>query len=436
MDNKKLEVKSLLKDEVIKHILLRTFDEKNQLKYGYHDYNDLVPEDKKLYKLENDSELNSYIYRYINNKYLDNIPWEKLIERNSSICEKGVLMLISNIKRSRRTKSEFVGEILDLLYEKKHLEFKYKIKDGIVYREGFELKEITSISSMLDSNYIRGIYDDQYYRGHGSLNYTLIPNVMRTSEMVNQEAKMYKKMLQLCPNEFPKNNTTLENMVKMQHYSLPTRLLDITSNPLVALYFACSSEMDSVGELILFKKDKAKRVEDYELKLSVLSNFGIIGRITDDQEDIINTCKILKRNIVRELPEYSNEINQIDLADLLTTSVFYSPPMNNQRIVKQSGSFILCSQAAKDSEIYNYRDFWDDTKRLILYIKPDSKRKILKELEKFNINEASMFPEIEHIAKHIKDTYLAKTIYQYERATSSFVNSITELFSEVKKQEK
>jgi len=38
----------------------------------------------------------------------------------------------------------------------------------------------------------------------------------------------------------------------MQHYGIPTRLLDITSNPLVALFFACIEFPKVDGEVIFF----------------------------------------------------------------------------------------------------------------------------------------------------------------------------------------
>ena len=39
------------------------------------------------------------------------------------------------------------------------------------------------------------------------------------------------------------------------HHGLPTELLDITKNPIVALYFACEKDMDSNGIIYAINND-------------------------------------------------------------------------------------------------------------------------------------------------------------------------------------
>lgn len=92
-----------------------------------------------------------------------------------------------------------------------------------------------------------------YFRGHSKRSYKLEPSIYRNSGWVANEAEMFKDLILRCPNEFLDGLTTFQCLVKMQHYGLPTRLLDITSNPLVALFFACEThDKDDDGEVVVF----------------------------------------------------------------------------------------------------------------------------------------------------------------------------------------
>ena len=88
---------------------------------------------------------------------------------------------------------------------------------------------------------------ETFYRGHADKDWDLLPSIFRTPNGVEKEHLLFHDMVAHEPQSFSECKSTLDYLVQMQHYGLPTRLLDMTINPLVALYFACQPEVEDVS---------------------------------------------------------------------------------------------------------------------------------------------------------------------------------------------
>lgn len=251
-----------------------------------------------------------------------------------------------------------------------------------------------------------------FFRGHSNVNHILIPSILRNQKLKDNECKIYNELIIECPYDFEKCHTHLEKLVLMQHYGLPTRLLDITRNPLIALFFASRSEINSYGEVIIIPASEKQIKYPQSDTVSVLASLPLFSKI--DQNKFRNAAKdnslsnIQFNNKVKRLlhevrlekPAFLPEINKNDI----TNSFIVNALKNNNRIIKQDGAFIICGLLDDKANLDDFRYYGKDYKKTIILI--DNKKEIQDKLNACSINHATLFPEIECVSEYIKNKYL------------------------------
>ena len=242
------------------------------------------------------------------------------------------------------------------------------------------------------------------YRGHSDRkNFKLVPSVLREVRYQDAEHLILRELVATHPNEFTQDGTTLEQLARVQHFSLPTRLLDVTWNPLAGLYFAAKDNRGRPGEVIVFRISR-NLVKYYDsdtasciANLAHLSSsekqaidFTLHGKEFNDQASIDRLLQFIRA----EKAHFRSQINPADLQ----TAIVVKSKLTNKRILAQSGAFLLVGlnvdlEAAPPLGITVER----------IRINGNKKQIICEELDRMAINDSSMFPEIEKAAIYIKN---------------------------------
>ena len=276
---------------------------------------------------------------------------------------------------------------------------------------------------ILDEN--NDIKVKQLYRGHGSWMFDMIPGIYRKQNrnILQCESQFIHEMIASYPNFFSDCKTALDYLVVLQHYSFPTRLLDFTENPLVALYMACATEKSDFADVMRinveptdFKyydsdsisllanmafADDGLDVSDYsfmdyyhsyegdEVDKAYKEHYNTLIQQFNDRDDITRFLHLVRS----EKPYFKAKIKPEHFDNAV---LWVKAKQDFQRIINQSGVFAVfgINRSKQNMIDFSYSKY----NMFHILIPPESKEKILHELDKIHINQATLYCDMDRIA--------------------------------------
>jgi len=265
-----------------------------------------------------------------------------------------------------------------------------------------------------------------WFRGQPKYNYDLVPPILRQGKdfenILYWEYNMFREFTLLSEAQPFYTKSTFEKLVLMQHYGVPTRLLDWSENLLVGLYFALYKK-DLGGYRFSEEDDSALFILDpISLNSQSEKKEGIFG---DGNNEVIIRASL---SLVNSIEEYSmqpdiknlSQKNKLSLEigdgkfvdsilqNSLETVIAVFPQQNNPRLINQKGTFTLHGgKVIGDKRIINYVPLKENGKVRLLKIRIQSEQKkfLKEELEYCGINESTLFPELVIQSDHIKEKW-------------------------------
>lgn len=259
------------------------------------------------------------------------------------------------------------------------------------------------------------------FRGQAFSKWSTEPKLFRDDVGIYEnEDEAIRDVISLEPNEFENDKSMFDKLVRMQHFGLPTRLLDVTTNPLVALWFATESyiisndkklseiqEQDCRITAFYIPQDRMKYYDSdtvsclshlASLKSEQKSKILELAQTMKDKRKFNSSAvvKYLCYQVGMEKPHFKPLVIPRDLIYPL----YVKPKLNNKRIIAQSGAFLLYG-----AKKYNPRDRQNPIHAKYLIIPGHAKKRIREELEILGINERTLFPDIERATKYITLRY-------------------------------
>lgn len=217
-----------------------------------------------------------------------------------------------------------------------------------------------------------------WFRGQEDAGWGLQPSIQRSEHNLDLETYLAndfyiknKKVLDVCP---AKNNYAAW-LSMMQHYGLPTRLLDWSQSPLIAAFFATKT----------YKQTAQTPASIWVLDPSKLNEQNGFGAYLYPS-DAYTAQEMLRPAFVKEeKDEFRDKILACHCVE------------NDLRMYSQQSCFTIHNSQRK------LTDICDNDMLFKLIIPGECKEYFFECLKIFGITESFVFPDTEHIAHYLKE---------------------------------
>jgi hypothetical protein len=210
--------------------------------------------------------------------------------------------------------------------------------------------KISSVDELF--SFLNGIKDKFYFRGYRDYSWHMRPGLGRDNDRLIQDEILIIQEFATQP-ALEKLDVKVRNLHELlelgQHYGLPTRLLDWTTNPFVALYFALGEKGldDSIISIALISRDKPEIIDDW----SEINDIAPVQTILGDLDSLtlgemdslslkeIDEFELFKTKVLH--PLFAKKFNRLinDMNDKMM--IKYQINSFNERIKKQNGLFTI-----------------------------------------------------------------------------------------------
>lgn len=261
-----------------------------------------------------------------------------------------------------------------------------KLKDELCPDGWTDLQEIIFHDSY--NKKIDRVRSPYIYRGLSNFGYSMKTSLIRLGgDFKALEFHLLRNFKKYSHRPEVINNTDWDWLALAQHHGLPTRLLDWTYSPYVALHFA-------TAELDQFDRDGII----WALKYEALNKY-----LPDNLNKEL--CRIGSNSFTSSmLSKVYENLEELSEDDSEFVVAFESPSLDN-RIVNQFAIFTFMSHAE------SLLDDWLEDKPDLYFrirIPAEMKWEIRDKLDQVNINERVLFPGFDGLSKWLKRHYSPK----------------------------